>query len=103
MAGAMVGLHHSDDLTDEELGEIRALMDAVFGAEFSDDDWAHALGGTHALMRDGSALVAHGSVVPRSLLLDKRPLRVGYVEALGVAPEHQGRGYGAAVMDALED
>ena len=27
---------------------IRALLDAAFDGDFTDDDWAHALGGTHA-------------------------------------------------------
>jgi aminoglycoside 2'-N-acetyltransferase I len=37
-------------------------LDAAFGG-FPDTDWEHALGGLHALVRDGDDLVAHGSVV----------------------------------------
>src|SRR3954468_8590036 len=90
-------------MSDDELADIRVLMDAVFGDDFDEDDWDHALGGTHALVRDGAELVAHGSVVPRELLLAERRLHSGYVEALGVRPDHQRRGLGTAVMDELED
>ena len=46
---------------------IRALLDAAFAGDFDDDDWAHALGGTHALVEADGAVVAHASVVPRVL------------------------------------
>jgi aminoglycoside 2'-N-acetyltransferase I len=84
-----------------ERAAIRGLLDAAFAGNFSDDDWAHALGGTHALIADGDDAVAHASVVPRAL--DVGPLRVaaGYVEAVAVRPELQRTGLGTAVMRAI--
>src|SRR4051794_40781766 len=96
-------LRRTDQLSGEELAEIRALMDAVFGEDFTEDDWGHALGGTHALVHEGSELVAHGSMVPRELLLGDRRLHSGYIEALAVRPDHQRRGLGTAVMAELEE
>jgi len=80
---------------------IRALLDASFAGDFSDDDWAHALGGTHAIVAADGAIVAHASVVPRLLEVDGFRLRVGYVEAVAVHPARQGTGLGTAVMRAL--
>jgi aminoglycoside 2'-N-acetyltransferase I len=71
--------------------------------EFTDEDWAHALGGMHALLHDGEELVAHGSVVQRRFLHAGRSWRVGYVEAVGVAARARRRGHGSAVMAALEE
>jgi aminoglycoside 2'-N-acetyltransferase I len=46
-------------------------------------------------------IVAHASVVERPLEIDARPVRAGYVEAVGTAPGRQGRGHGSAVMRAI--
>lgn len=83
--------------------QVRALMDAAFDGEFSDDDWDHTLGGLHALAFDDGAVVAHGAVVQRRLLHRGRALRTGYVEGVAVHAAHRGRGLGAAVMDRLEE
>ena len=85
-----------------DLRAVRRLVDTAFAGDFGDDDWAHALGGLHALVRDDGQLVAHGAVVERLLLLDGRSMRTGYVEAVAVHPAHQRRGHAAAVMAALE-
>jgi len=68
---------------------------------FTDDDWQHALGGTHFLLEVEGAVVTHASVVERALHLGGRPLRVGYVEAVATYPAHQGKGYGSEVMRAV--
>ena len=81
----------------------RRLVDLAFGGDFSDDDWDHALGGVHALVREGSDVVAHGAVVPRRFLHADRTLRVGYVEAVAVHPALRRRGLASAVMAALEE
>jgi aminoglycoside 2'-N-acetyltransferase I len=41
-------------------------------------------------------------VVQRRLIYEGRALRTGYVEAVGVHPDHRRRGHGAAMMGALE-
>jgi aminoglycoside 2'-N-acetyltransferase I len=96
-----VRLAHTADLAAATLTTVRALLDHAFD-EMAADDWEHALGGMHALIWEGAELVGHGSVVQRRLLTGGRALRTGYVEAVAVRPDRQGRGYGAAMMAALE-
>ena len=91
----------SDHLDARARAAIRELLDAAFAGDFSDDDWAHALGGTHAFIEADSAVVAHASVVPRTLDVGTLRLRAGYVEAVAVLPARQRTGLGTAVMRVL--
>ncbi|MEU6388961.1 GNAT family N-acetyltransferase [Streptomyces sp. NPDC046939] len=94
---------HTADLTASELAAVRALLDDAFDGDFSDADWAHTVGGVHALVHDGSgALLAHGSVTQRRAVHDGRTLRVGYVEAVAVRADVRRTGLGGQVMGALE-
>ena len=86
------------ELDQEELRSIRALMDAAFDNDFSDDDMEHGLGGRHWLLDIDGRLVAHASVVERRLEIDGRSFRAGYVESVGVAPDWQRRRLGSRVM-----
>lgn len=100
-------MHDVRLLTTAELPAIeraasRRLMDAAFD-DFSDDDWTHALGGWHALIGAGDAVVAHAAVVPRAVVVGGRELRAGYVEAVAVHPDLQGTGLGSLVMAAMND
>jgi aminoglycoside 2'-N-acetyltransferase I len=97
-----VRVAHTATLSARELADIRALLDGAFEEGFTETDHEHALGGMHALVREGAEVVAHGSVVMRRLLHDGRSLRTGYVEAVAVRADRRRRGLGAAVMDALE-
>lgn len=97
----MIEVHHTADLTSAQVAEIRALLDAAFDG-VDDTDFAHALGGMHALVREDGQLVAHGAVVARRLRHGERSLRTGYVEAVAVAPTHRRRGLGGVVMAELE-
>lgn len=97
-----VATAHTAELDAATLAAARALCDNVFGEELTDDDWEHGLGGIHALAREGGELVGHGSVVQRRLLHGGRALRAGYLEGVAVRANRRGRGYGAAVVDALE-
>jgi aminoglycoside 2'-N-acetyltransferase I len=85
-----------------EARAIRALLEEAFGDDederFTDDDWRHALGGTHVVLDVGGIVIAHASVVQRDLRVGGRTLRTGYVEAVAVAPASQGRGHGTLVM-----
>ncbi len=65
---------------------------------FTEDDWGHAIGGVHFILALEGHVIAHASVVERELQIDGRPFRTGYVEAVAVAPEYQGAGFGSAVM-----
>src|SRR5687768_2984122 len=100
-ADATVRLCPSDALTEREQVTIRALLDAAFAGEFADEDWAHALGGTHAIVEADGGIVAHASVVPRVLDAGGRAVQAGYVEAVAVLPARQRTGLGSAVMRAL--
>jgi aminoglycoside 2'-N-acetyltransferase I len=91
------------ELETDTLAAVRALLEEVFAGEFTEDDWQHCLGGVHALAYDGDRLVGHGSVVQLRLSCDGRELRTGYVEGMGVLAAMRRRGFGAAVMQALED
>jgi aminoglycoside 2'-N-acetyltransferase I len=75
---------------------------AAFGPDederFTDDDWEHAVSGTHFVLDVDGVIVSHASVVERELHVDGRPLRTGYVEAVATAPDQQGAGFGSRVM-----
>jgi aminoglycoside 2'-N-acetyltransferase I len=92
---------HTAELAAATLAAARALLYDVFD-DMTDQDWEHALGGVHALVWEGADLVGHASVIQRRLLHGGRALRTGYVEGVGVRADRRGRGYGAAMMDALE-
>lgn len=97
-----VRVAHTAELGVGALHDARALLDEAFGGALDEFDWEHALGGIHALVYEGTRLVAHGSVVQRRLVHDGRALRTGYVEAVAVAADRRRRGYGGALMDRLE-
>lgn len=88
-------------LDDDDVREVRDLMDSAF-TDFTDLDWAHALGGLHVVLREDGVVVAHGAVVQRRLLVEGRSLRAGYVEAVAVDPARCRRGLGSQVMAELE-
>jgi aminoglycoside 2'-N-acetyltransferase I len=98
---AEVRTAHTADLDAGTRRAARALLDDVF-EDMTDSDWEHALGGVHALVREGTELVGHASLVQRRLLHSGRALRTGYVEAVAVRADRRGRGHGAALMAALE-
>lgn len=82
--------------------ELRKLWDRAFGDRFSDDDAGHAYGGVHVLALDDGLLIGHASAVPRQIRFGDRPSRtVGYVEAVAIDPERQGRGIGRRTMEKL--
>lgn len=86
----------------DDRAALRRLLDAAFD-DFDDDDWEHSLGGHHVFAVDGDTIVGHAAVVERPIVVgsgaDRRGFRTGYVEAVATAPEVQGRGVAAAVME----
>jgi aminoglycoside 2'-N-acetyltransferase I len=91
----------TEDLGPPEIAAIRELLWAAFppGDEgFTEDDWDHAVGGTHVVLELDGRVAAHASVVERTLHVGDRPLRTGYVEAVAAEPERQRRGLGTLVM-----
>jgi len=93
---------HTAELDPATLQAARALLDEVFDADITAEDWEHTLGGVHALGWDGPELVGHAAVVQRRLLHGGRALRAGYVEGVGVRAEHRRHGHGSALMAVLE-
>jgi aminoglycoside 2'-N-acetyltransferase I len=102
---------HTADLDDATRAAVRTLLAEAFGADYTEHDWEHGLGGMHALVWQGNELVGHGAVVQRRLLhpgppgsptTSTRALRTGYVEGMAVRVDRRSRGYGRAVLVALE-
>ncbi len=93
---------HTADLDPAVLAAARALLQEVFEGDVTEHDWEHALGGMHALVLEEGEVIGHASVVQRRLLHRRRALRTGYVEGVGVRADRRGRGYGAAMMEAVE-
>lgn len=97
-----VHVAHTSQLDPADLAAARALLADAFD-DLGEDDWEHALGGMHALVRDGDGIIGHGSVIQRRLLHGGRAWRVGYVEAIAVRSDRRRQGIGGLVMTALED
>lgn len=93
----------TQDLDADTALQVRELLAAAFGAEFDDDDWRHALGGTHVIAVDGGAVVGHGAVVPRVIEADDRSYEAGYVEAVATQPDRQGTGIATAIVEKAGD
>lgn len=96
----------TEQLTEAEIAAIRLLLERAFGDDpeerFTDDDWWHAIGGLHVVADVDGEIVAHASVVPRTLHVGGRPIRTGYVEAVGTAPSRQRQGFGTMVMREVD-
>ena len=90
------------DLSDAETTQIRALLWAAFEDDedggFTEDDWQHALDGTHFVAEVDGRIVSHAAVVQRELRVAGAPCRTGYVEAVATSPPDQRHGHGTAVM-----
>jgi aminoglycoside 2'-N-acetyltransferase I len=103
--GATVRLVKSADLTPAEDERLHELMHDAFADDehggFTDEDWQHALGGTHFLLESDGAIVSHASVVTRDIHLGGVPLVTAYVEAVATMPSRQGQGFGTQVMRAV--
>jgi aminoglycoside 2'-N-acetyltransferase I len=88
------------DLTPAQVSTIRALFWAAFGDKpdeaMTEDDWRHALSGTHFLLELDAEIVTYASVAERKLEVGSRQLRTGYVEAVAVAVQVSSEADGAA-------
>jgi len=94
----------SAELAEPEERELKTLCELAWvakGSEFRPVAWQAARGGTHFLIAEAGAVVAHAAVVDRRLEWDGRTLRTGYVEAVATLPGRQGEGLGSAVMRAV--
>lgn len=85
-----------------ELDTAEALVRTAFGDSFRTHDWLHGLGGVHILVTGDGELLAHASVVTRTLRYDGDALTTGYVESVAVRADQHGRGLGRVVTDHAE-
>jgi aminoglycoside 2'-N-acetyltransferase I len=94
-----------DVSTPAQVSTIRALLWAAFGDKpdeaMTESDWQHALDGTHFLLELDGEIVAYASIAERTIEVDSRPLRTGYVEAVATAVAHQRQGLGSLLMTAV--
>lgn len=92
------------ELTPNEVASLRALFDAAWpdeGDEFTEDDFAHTIGGVHYLVETMGAIVSHASVVERELHTGGHRLATGYVEGVATLPAFRRRGYSTAIMEQV--
>jgi aminoglycoside 2'-N-acetyltransferase I len=82
---------------------IQEMLDLAYNGDFSSEDWGHASGGLYFVGYLEETIVAHGSVVPREMLIDGRRLTVGYVEAVAVLPAYSGQGLGSLLMRRITE
>ena len=101
----MIRLVPSDELRPAEEAALRELFDEAWSDDaeggFTDQDWAHAVGGMHVIAEVGGRMVAHASVVERQLHAAGHRLPTGYVEAVATRPSHQRQGLGSLVIGAV--
>ena len=86
------------ELTAGELAALRGMVVEAFGGRFDEHDWEHTLGGVHVLVVEDGGPLAHGAVVPRTLVAGGRAWRTGYVEGVATRADRRGVGLATAVM-----
>ena len=87
------------ELSEAELEALRRMVVEAFGGRFDDHDWDHTLGGVHVLVVEDDGVVAHGAVVPRTMVAGGRALRTGYVEGVATRGDRRGLGLATLVME----
>lgn len=97
----------SEELTPRALASLRSLFDEAWpdaDDAFDEDDWEHTIGGVHLVAEDEDGeVLAHASVVERTLTTGGRDVHTGYVEGVATRTAHRRRGLGSAVMRAVND
>jgi aminoglycoside 2'-N-acetyltransferase I len=94
-----VRVRHTEQLGEEELGELKAMLTSVFGEErYTEEAWEHCLGGVHYLLRYGDQLVAHGALVPRDLRQGGKVLHGVYGESMATLKDWRRRGFGSVIV-----
>jgi len=81
--------------------ELHDWLAVAYAGDFAEEDFAHAIGGLHALIRDTRGIVSHAAIVPRIMVCDGHPLRVGYVEAVATRSDQRRRGYANQVLGKI--
>ncbi|CRZ18727.1 GNAT family N-acetyltransferase [Mycolicibacterium neworleansense] len=90
------------ELSHDDLRSAEALVRAAFGDGFRPHDWLHGVEGVHVRITEDHELLAHAAVVPRTLRHMDDVFDTGYVEAVAVRGDQQGRGLGRRLMEHTE-
>jgi aminoglycoside 2'-N-acetyltransferase I len=96
-----VAIFSADSLGAAGERELHEWLNAAYGGDFSAQDWLHARGGQRMLVRDSLGIVSHAALVPRSMVLDGRALRAGYVEAVATRADQRRRGHVSRLLGKL--
>lgn len=92
----------ADDLNEADRSALIQLCTAAYEEDFS-HLFTSLPGAVHVLGRLRAEIVTHAAWVTRWLQPAGLPLlRTAYIEAVATAPQHQGRGFGSAVMQELQ-
>ena len=89
------------DASRECLSQIRRLFFTAFDETFTEQDWEHALGGWHVVIKEGGDVIAHAAVVARELEVADRSFHAGYVEGVATHPARQREGLGSQTMSEV--
>lgn len=88
-------------------GDVAQLLDLFHrcwpDGEFTPEDADHAMGGVHWIAEAAGRIVAHASVVPRTLEAAGRPLATGYVEAVATHPDWRHRGIASRLLEQANE
>ena len=95
-------LVHTADLDSDTRQRIHQMVTEAFAADFTENDWEHALGGMHAVIWHRGAIIAHAALVQRRMFYRGTALRCGYVEGVAVREDHRGQGLVHALLDGVE-
>jgi aminoglycoside 2'-N-acetyltransferase I len=82
---------------------IQKMLESAYEGDFSPEDWEHTSGGIYFVGCLEETIIAHGSVVPREMLIDGQEVIVGYVEAVAVSPAYSGQGFGSMLMRRITE
>ena len=93
----VVHRYTSAAIPQQVLEQAHDLVFESFGAGYTDEDWANALGGWHVVVTEG-VVVAHAAVVIRILHVGAREVGAGYVESVATRLGHEGRGLGSLAL-----
>jgi aminoglycoside 2'-N-acetyltransferase I len=90
-------------LSRAQLDAAEALVRSAFRSDFRSHDWMHAVDGVHVVLTDDDqSLVGFAAVVARTLHHNNIAFDTGYIEAVAVRADQQGRGLGSVIMDHAE-
>jgi len=94
-------LAHSAELSSDDWQSLTDLCIVAFDDPW-DGVWESIGRGVHVIAEEEGVSVAHAALVDRKLYVADDTLRAGYVEAVAVLPDRQGRGLGSLVMTEID-